>query len=115
MSTSIIETEYIIVGLCYSQLLRIKQMLSDYGIIIRNFILLYDNTSVICISKNSIQNLRTKHIDIKLQFIRDLTELNIFSLHHIDTNIQLVDIFSKSLDFLKFKSLRKVIRVCISP
>lgn len=74
MSLSTTKVEYIEVGLYYFQLLWMKQMVSDYGIIVRNLFLLYNNANAICISKDPIQHLRTKHIDIRHHFIRDLVK-----------------------------------------
>lgn len=44
-----------------------------------------DNLSAINISKNLVQHIRTKHIDIKHDFIRGLLEYEIVNLKHIAT------------------------------
>ena len=54
--------------------------------------------------KNLIQHSKTKHIDIRHHFIRDLVESKIGSLEYIDTKKQLVDIFIKALDSKLFYS-----------
>ncbi|XP_022868004.1 uncharacterized protein LOC111387663 [Olea europaea var. sylvestris] len=76
VSLSIAETEYIAVDSCCTQLLWMKQMLSDYGINQGTITVFCDNTSAINISKNPIQYSRTKHIDIRHHFIRELVESN---------------------------------------
>ena len=63
-------------------------------------------------SKNPIQHSRTKHIDIRYHFIRDLVESKTLSLEYIDTEKQLADIFTKALDSKRFDSLRKALCVC---
>ena len=45
-------------------------------------ILYCDNQSAIYFSKNSIENLKTKHIDIKLQFIRNWLSERKFDLRY---------------------------------
>lgn len=87
----------------------------DYGLMVRNLILFYGNTSAICISKYLIQHLRTKYIDIRHQLIRDLVELYTFYLQYIIIDLQFADTFTKPLNFLKFESLRKAIGSYISP
>ncbi|CAL9011462.1 unnamed protein product, partial [Prunus brigantina] len=59
------ESEYIAAGNCCTQLIWMKQMLRDYGIIEDTFIVYCDNISALCLAKNPIQHTRTKHIDIR--------------------------------------------------
>ena len=49
-----------------------KQMFADYGIVLGEIIVYCDNISAINISKNPVQHSRTKHIDIRHHFVRDL-------------------------------------------
>ena len=66
----------------------------------------YDNSSAIDISKNPIQHFKTKHIEIRYHFIRDLVERKIVSLEYISIECQNADIFTKPLDRSKFETLR---------
>ena len=59
--------------------------------------ILCDNTSAINISKNPIQNSRTKHIDIKHHFIRDHVLKGDIELEFVSTSEQLADILTNSL------------------
>jgi len=72
----------------------------------------YDHTSAINISMNPVQHSRTKHIDIRDHFLRDLVESQVVSLSFIPTDNQLADILSKPLDGRRIESLRKAIGVC---
>ncbi|PNX55753.1 gag-pol polyprotein, partial [Trifolium pratense] len=93
-------------GSSCSQLLWMKQMLKEYNVD-QDVITLYcDNLSAINISKNLVQHSRTKHIDIRHHFIRDLVEENCVELKHVGTNEQLADIFTKALDASQFEILR---------
>ncbi|XP_051134932.1 secreted RxLR effector protein 161-like [Andrographis paniculata] len=74
IALSTAEAEYIAAGSCCAQLLWIRQMLHDYGIVQDSFTLFCDNTSAINIFKNPVQHGRTKHINIRYHFIRDLVE-----------------------------------------
>ena len=60
--------------------------------------LLYDDLIAINISKIPIKHSRTKHIEIKNHFIRELVEDKVITLEHVSTENQLVDIFTKALD-----------------
>ena len=69
------------------------------------------NLSAINISKNLIQHSRTKNIDIRHHFIRELVEDKIIKLEHVKTENQLVHIFTKSLDAAQFENLRRILRI----
>ena len=73
-----------------------------------------DNLSAINISKNPIQHSRTKHIDIRHHFIRELVEDKAISLEHVTTENQIVDIFTKAFDANKFEELRGKLGICLS-
>ena len=64
------EAEYIAADSCCTQILWIKQQLSDFGVTMHNVPIFCDNTSAINITKNPVQHSRIKHIEIRHHFIR---------------------------------------------
>ena len=108
------EAEYIAAGSCCSQLW-MKKVLTDYGISQYTMVVYCDNSSAIDISKNLVQHSKTKHIEIRYHFIRDLVERRIVCLEYILTERQNADIFTKPLDRSKFKTIRQVIGVILCP
>ena len=70
----------------------------DYGIKLDHIPIKCDNTSAINLSKNLIQHSRTKHIDIRHYFLRDHVQNGDILLEFVDTNNQLVNIFTKPLN-----------------
>ncbi|PNX99239.1 gag-pol polyprotein, partial [Trifolium pratense] len=106
VSLSTTEAEYIAAGSSCAQLLWMKQMLTEYNVEQDAMTLFSDNISAINISKNPVQHSRTKHIDIRHHFIRELVEDKIVNLEHIATEKQLADIFTKPLDAVRFEKLR---------
>jgi len=106
VSLSNAEAEYIAVGSSCSQLVWMKQMLKKYNVEQNVLTLFCENLSAINISINPIQHSRTKHIDIRHHFIRDLVEEKVVTLEHVDTEEQLADIFTKALDAKQFEKLR---------
>ncbi|UYV78561.1 hypothetical protein LAZ67_16002003 [Cordylochernes scorpioides] len=56
-----------------------------------------DNQSAIYFCKNSVENIKTKHIDIRLQFIRKLVEEEEFTLKFVNSNLNLADFLTKPL------------------
>jgi len=69
--------------------------------------------SAINISKNSIQHSRTKQIDIRHHFIKDLVEEKVVTLEHVDIEEQVADIFTKALDAKQFENLRGKLGICL--
>jgi hypothetical protein len=112
ISLSTTEAKYIAAGSCCTQLLWMKTLLGDYWFSQGTMIINYDNTSAINIFKNPVQHSRTKHIDIRHHFLRDLVESEVVSLSLIPTENQLAGILTKPLDGGRFESLRKAIGVC---
>ena len=62
-----------------------EKLLSDYGISQDTMVVYCDNSSAIDISKNPVQHSKTKHIEIRYHFIRDLVERKIVVLEYIPT------------------------------
>ena len=104
MSLSTAEAEYIVARSCCSQLLWMKKVLTDYEISQDTMIVYCDNSSAIDISKNPVQHSKTKHIEIRYYFIRDLIERKIVCLEYIPTESQNADILSNGR-FIKKKML----------
>ncbi|CAM8880461.1 unnamed protein product [Rhodiola kirilowii] len=113
ISLSTTDAEYIASRSCCTQMLWMKQMLEEYGVKQEVMMLYCDNMSAISISKNSVQHSRTKHIDIRHHFIRELVEKKTITLTHVSTEKQLADIFTKALDNLQFETLRSSLGQCV--
>ena len=99
------EAEYITASSCCTQLLWMQKLLHDYGICQEHLTIYCENTSVINISKNPIQHSRTKHIEIRHHFIREIVKDGTLTLEFIHTNDQKVDLFTKPLDSKRFEFL----------
>eukprot|EP00253_Pinus_taeda_P028608 PITA_28608 len=70
-----------------------------------------DNTSTIALSKNSVFHKRTKHIDAKYHFIRDLINNDEIVLQHCRLQEQFADIFTKPLACESFVYLRNCLGI----
>jgi hypothetical protein len=81
-----------------------KQMLTEYNVKQDIMALYCDILALYC---------RTKHIDIRHHFIRDLVEDRVVTLEHVVTEKQLADIFTKALDANQFEKLRGKFRICV--
>ena len=88
-----------------------KQTLLDFGVKFDDILLLYDNESAVKIATNPVQHSRTKHIDIRHHFLRDHVNKGDIKIDGIDTDDQLVDIFTKPLDEFRFCKLRNELNI----
>ena len=91
VALSTVEAEYIVAGSCCAQSLWMKQQLEDFRVNLDHIPLKCDSTSAINLTKNPVMNSRTKHIEIRHQFLRD------HCIELIDSEHQLAYIFTKSL------------------
>ena len=66
-----------------------------------------DNSSIIALSNNSVFHKRTKHIDAKYNYIRELVNNGEIVLKHCRTEEQFADILMKPLGQKSFNYLRK--------
>ncbi|GJY65526.1 retrovirus-related pol polyprotein from transposon TNT 1-94 [Tanacetum coccineum] len=61
--------------------------------------------SAIALCCNNVQHSRSKHIDVRHHFIRELVENGMVELYFVTTDYQLADIFTKALPRERFKFL----------
>lgn len=65
-----------------------------------------DNQSCVHIS-NTLETKRTKHIDVKFHFVKDLVSKGKFLLKYVPTEHQTADVLTKALNVVKFTKFRK--------
>lgn len=92
------EAEYIAATSSACQATWLRKILADFG---QNQIgatdIYCDNKSAIAMSRNPAFHSRTKHIDVRYHFIRDLIMKGEVQLKHVGTSQQVADIMTKSL------------------
>nr|GMD95651.1 Retrovirus-related Pol polyprotein from transposon TNT 1-94 [Ipomoea batatas] len=69
-------------------------------------------TSAIKLSKNPVMHGRSKHIDVRFHFLRELTKSGKVELVHCDSQDQVADVMTKPLKVDQFCKLRKSMGVC---
>ena len=71
-----------------------------------------DNSSTIKLSRSPVTHDRSKHIDVRFHFLRDLTREEIVKLDYCRTQDQLADLMTKPLKLDAFEKLRALMGVC---
>ncbi|KAF7130275.1 hypothetical protein RHSIM_Rhsim10G0139300 [Rhododendron simsii] len=70
-----------------------------------------DNMSAIAMSKNPVFHGRTKQIELRHHFIRDLVQNGEIQLEFVNTKEQLADIMTKSVASEKFTQFHEVMKI----
>lgn len=65
-----------------------------------------DNQSAIALSENLVFHKRSKHIDIKFHFTRELVENKKVVVKYIKTDLMIADILTKSLPKIRYDRYR---------
>jgi hypothetical protein len=68
-----------------------------------------DNKSALALMKNPVHHDRSKHIDVKFNFIRECCDRGLIDVEFIGTELQLSDILTKALGRVRFQDLRQEI------
>jgi len=113
VSLSSIEAEFIVAASCACKTLWLKGVLEKLGQNKANPTIIYcDSSSAIKLSKNPIMLDRSKHIDVRFHFLRELTKASFVELVHCGTKEQLVYVMTKPLKLDVFLKLRELLGVC---
>jgi hypothetical protein len=74
-----------------------------------------DNQSAIQLIKNPVFHQRTKHIDVRYHFIRELQEKGDINVTYVPTEKQLADPLTKPLPNPRFSLLRELTGIVAVP
>ncbi|KAI5316235.1 hypothetical protein L3X38_045411 [Prunus dulcis] len=74
-----------------------------------------DNVSTIKLSRNPVMHGRSKHIDIRFHFLRDLVKSEVLELVQCSTQEQIADVLTKPLKVDTFLKMRDLMGVCKFP
>ncbi|PKU78407.1 Retrovirus-related Pol polyprotein from transposon TNT 1-94 [Dendrobium catenatum] len=100
------EAEYRSLAIAASEVIWLRRLLSDFNLPPQAPMPLYcDNTSAIALANNPVFHARTKHIEVDCHFIRDCIQTKQIIVHHLATQDQIADLFTKSLPIKRFKFL----------
>jgi hypothetical protein len=118
VATSTVEAEYVAVSEAGREAMWLRCLLKELGISQSAATTLHcDNKGAIRLALNPGTHQRSKHIDIKHHFIRELIDRNVVVLEYVQSAMQLADVFTKGLpkprhtqnsEELGLKDMRKV-------
>jgi hypothetical protein len=116
VTLSTTEAEFIAAAFCACQAVWLRRMLEKLDHASAGTTIIYcDNNSTIKLSKNPVMHGRSKHIDVRFHFLRELTQDEVVTLLHCRSQEQLADIMTKPLPQVVFEKLRTLMGVCEDP
>ena len=103
------EAEYMALSDCSRQVVWIKSLLEEIGYKLNAIPICGDNQGSIFIASNPVQERRSKHIDIRYHYIREVVAQGKVELFFIDGNDNPADMFTKNLGHVKFHKFRNML------
>ncbi|XP_031281541.1 secreted RxLR effector protein 161-like [Pistacia vera] len=103
VTLSLTEVEYVAVADVFKEAFWLKGILSEASLTNGTVIIYSDGQSTIHLSKNPVYHERTKHMDVRFHFVRDLVMQGIIDLKKVNTEDNPVDMGTKIVTLAKFK------------
>lgn len=113
VTLSTTEAEFVAAASCSCQAIWLRRMLEVLGNQQQDSTTIYcDNVSAIRLSRNPVMHGRSKHIDVRYHFLRDLCKDGVIELQFCKSEDQVADLMTKPLKQPVFEKLRSVLGVC---
>lgn len=91
------EAEYMALSDTCKEALFIRQFISEILGTVPKITIYNDNQSAIKLCKTSMFHSRTKHIDIRHHFIKEIVNKKVLEIKYLTTNVMLADILTKAV------------------
>lgn len=111
VSLSTTEAEYIALAHGVKESIWLKNMFCQLGVTINCVSIFVDNQSAIKLANNPEFHKRTKHIEVRYHFTREVFERGDIDLIYINSKDQLADLFTKPLGKLQHHYLREKMNI----
>jgi hypothetical protein len=104
VATSSTAAEYIALSDAARSVVGMRNFLASLGYPQEAPTILYeDNSGAICIARGAGRPERSRHLDIRYHYVKELVASGVVSVEYISTDLQLADGLTKSLEKVKFK------------
>ena len=92
---------------CSRECMWIRNMFKELGYVSRPIPICSDNQGALFVSQNAVTERRTKHIDIRYHYIRDVIEQGAVEVLFVPGVENPADIFTKNLGPIKIRKFRE--------
>jgi hypothetical protein len=97
------EAEYIAVSVASHEAVWLRKLCGLFDLELEPTLIYCNNQSCVKLSKNHVFHDKSKHIEIKYHYIRDMMQRGAMELQYISTNEQIVDILTKPMSRVKYE------------
>ncbi|KAG7598707.1 Zinc finger CCHC-type superfamily [Arabidopsis suecica] len=110
VALSTTEAEYIAAAFCACQCVWLRRVLETIGAGEKSATVIQcDNSSTIQLSKHPVLHGKSKHIEVRFHYLRELVNGETVKLEYCATENQVADIFTKPLKLEQFEKLRAML------
>jgi hypothetical protein len=107
IAQSTVEAKYIAASVASREAVWLRKLLSYlFSAELEPTVIHCDNQSCIKLFENPEFHDRSKHIEMRYHYVRDMVQKNILSIHYVPTAEQTADILTKPLSLTKFVCFR---------
>jgi hypothetical protein len=107
IALSTVEAEYIATCSTTCEAIWLRKLLAGlFDLEMREIAILCDNQRCIKMTKNLVFHDRSKHIEIRYHFIRNMVQRGALKLQYISRDEQVADVMTKPLSHVKFEHFR---------
>ena len=103
------EVKYMALSDCSRQVVWIRQLLKELDLPLKSTPISVDNQSAIFTATNPITEHRSKHIDIRYHYIREVIDRKEVEIFHIPGEDNPADMFTKNLGHVKHGKFREAV------
>ncbi|CAM8906690.1 unnamed protein product [Rhodiola kirilowii] len=106
------EAEYIAITEVVKEALCLRGLLGELGFEQKKVKVFCDNQGAVHLSKHQVFHERSKHIDIRMHFVRDIVESGEVGIEKISTENNPADMLTNAVTWEKFKLCLDLLQVC---
>jgi len=103
------EAEYVALATASTEVVWTRNFLRELGWTIEDSTIVYEDNQSCIHLLSKYEHQRLKHIDVKFNFIRDLSNSGIINVVYVPSELQKADILTKGIVLAKFEKLRSLI------
>jgi len=111
ISLSTTEAEYMAMMEAMKEAIWLQGLLDDLGIEQDLLKISCDSKSAIYLAKNQVYHVRTKHIDVRFHFVREILDEGDIELLKIHTKENLADMLTKVVSGVKFTHCKELLHI----
>jgi hypothetical protein len=103
------EAEYMALSNCSRQVVWMHTLMGELGYTLTAIPICGDNQGSIFIASNPVTEKRSKHIDIRYHYVREVVNRGLVKIYFIDSDENPADLLTKNLGSVKFLKFREML------